>query len=33
MILDEWLHWLLEGTLSEDSILGMYRDGLGELDP
>jgi hypothetical protein len=32
MILDEWLHWLVEGILQEDSILGMYRDGLGEFD-
>ncbi len=29
MILEELLQWLIEGSLSEDSILGMYRDGLG----
>jgi hypothetical protein len=28
-ILDEWL-WLIEGSLSEDSIPDMYRDGLRE---
>jgi hypothetical protein len=32
-ILDEWLHWLVEGILPEDSILGMYRDVLGNLIP
>jgi hypothetical protein len=32
MILDEWLQWLIEGTLPEDSVLGMYRDGLRGLD-
>jgi hypothetical protein len=32
MILDEWLQWLIEGFLPDDSILGMYRDGLGEFD-
>lgn len=32
MILEEWLQWLIEGNLPEDSILGMYRDGLREFD-
>jgi hypothetical protein len=32
MILDEWLQWLIEGSLPEDSLLGMYRAGLGEFD-
>jgi hypothetical protein len=32
MILDEWLQWLLEGNLSKDGILGMYREGLREFD-
>ncbi len=31
MILDEWLQWLIEGSLPEDSLLGMYRDGLTDL--
>jgi hypothetical protein len=33
MILDEWLQWLIEGSLPEDNLLGMYRAGLRELDP
>ncbi|MGA3085723.1 MAG: hypothetical protein ABSE95_13155 [Thermodesulfobacteriota bacterium] len=32
MILEEWLQWLIEGTLPEESILGMYRKELGEFD-
>jgi len=31
MILDEWLQWLIEGSLPEDNLLGMYRAGLREL--
>jgi hypothetical protein len=32
MIVDEWLHWLIEGILPEDSILGMFRESLWESD-
>ena len=33
ILLDEWVQWLIEGVLPEDSILETYRSGLGEFDP
>jgi hypothetical protein len=33
ILLDEWVHWLIEGILPENSILETYRNGLGEFNP
>ncbi len=33
IIIDEWLHWLIEDDLPEDSILFDFREGLLKLEP
>lgn len=33
LVIDEWLVWLVTGTLREDGILTMLRDGLHEQPP
>ena len=30
-VIDDWIEWLLTGTLSRDGVLQLFRDGVANL--